>query len=265
MIKMQRNFNYTFTDVELATDPSNELTHFGRRGMRWYQHIFGRAQVGGYAKGSNTKGVSKGKAKTSGDNKETTDPKKQRKPRQVQEYDKMKKTKTSELTDQEINRLMARMDLEQRLNAKRYEASKTKFDRFMDKYGDTLVREGTNFLKSQGDKLVDNMIKKAMKDANASSSETKKITQDMADQVRREADFYQNSNRKDTEKAKYDAARAEAKQNVQKTVEQAKETVKEQKKNIQANKVEAAKKEAAKKEDDKKDQYGYIRKRRYKK
>lgn len=258
-----RNYNYTFTGVEL----SNELKHSGRKGMKWYQHIFGREQVGGYAKGAKTKGVG-GKSGSS----EATK-KKDRKPRQVQEYDNLKKKKTSEMTDAEINRMMARMDLEKRLNAKRYEESKSSFDKFMDKYGDMLVREGTNFLKDQGSKVVDKMLDKALKESGT-AQEAKKITREMADQAKNEADYYQNLNRRDNAKRQYDNnTKAETKDTSKQTKAPEPETkpsMKERAEKTQSNKVAAARKEAERSREKNSnetplDSYGYRRRRRYKK
>lgn len=279
---MPRNFDYTFTDVELA----DELTHHGRKGMKWYQHIYGRVQVGGYAKGASTKGVKKGSAKGESENAKTPQ-KKERKSRQVEEYDKMKQKRTRDLTDQEIDRLMKRMDLEQRLNNKRYEASKTKFDKFMDKYGDVLMRESTNFLKDQGSKVVDKMLEKALGEGTA--KDARKITREMADQVKNEADYYQNINRRDAQKAQYEKARTPKETPKQESKPESKPETKsetrEQAENTQANK--AAERDTSKdtpfeqykgetdkngyadpkyrRVDSQKDQFGYIRRRRYRK
>lgn len=267
-----------FTDVEL----SDELKHHGRKGMKWYQHIYGRLQTGGYAKGAQTKGV-KG-----GDNKTGTsgEKKKDRKPRQVQEYDKLKRKKASEMTDAEIKRMMDRMDLEKRLNAKRYEANKSKLDKFMDKYGDQLVKAGTDFAKEQGAKVVDKMLKKALGDDGAQGAH--RVTQEMAQQMNREANYYsdrnrlrnaqrewENGNNRNQQQQNNNQQQRQENNNQQRQERQPEQqtqrreestpepTRREQAEQHQTSRVQAARDEANRREEAQVDEYGYRRRRRY--
>lgn len=281
-----RNYDYMFTDVEL----SDELKHYGHKGMKWYQHIYGRLQTGGYAKGAQTKGV-KG-----GDNKTGTsgEKKKDRKPRQVQEYDKLKQKKASEMTDAEIKRMMDRMDLEKRLNAKRYEANKSKLDKFMDKYGDQLVKAGTDFAKEQGAKVVDKMLKKALGEDGAQGAH--RVTQEMAQQMNREANYYsdrnrlrnaqrewengnnrnqqpqnnnqqqrqENNNQQRQENNNQQRQERQPEQQTQRREESTPEpTRREQAEQHQTSRVQAARDEANRREEAQVDEYGYRRRRRY--
>lgn len=273
-----RNYDYMFTDVEL----SDELKHYGRKGMKWYQHIYGRLQTGGYAKGAQTKGV-KG-----GDNKTGTsgEKKKDRKPRQVQEYDKLKRKKASEMTDAEIKRMMDRMDLEKRLNAKRYEANKSKLDKFMDKYGDQLVKAGTDFAKEQGAKVVDKMLKKALGDDGAQGAH--RVTQEMAQQMNREANYYsdrnrlrnaqrewENGNNRNQQQQNNNQQQRQENNNQQRQERQPEQqtqrreestpepTRREQAEQHQTSRVQAARDEANRREEAQVDEYGYRRRRRY--
>lgn len=273
-----RNYDYMFTDVEL----SDELKHHGRKGMKWYQHIYGRLQTGGYAKGAQTKGV-KG-----GDNKTGTsgEKKKDRKPRQVQEYDKLKRKKASEMTDAEIKRMMDRMDLEKRLNTKRYEANKSKLDKFMDKYGDQLVKAGTDFAKEQGAKVVDKMLKKALGDDGAQGAH--RVTQEMAQQMNREANYYsdrnrlrnaqrewENGNNRNQQQQNNNQQQRQENNNQQRQERQPEQqtqrreestpepTRREQAEQHQTSRVQAARDEANRREEAQVDEYGYRRRRRY--
>ena len=54
---MGRRYNYEFPDRLRHADYPDSIKHFGVKGMKWYQHLFGREQTGGYAKGKETKGL----------------------------------------------------------------------------------------------------------------------------------------------------------------------------------------------------------------
>lgn len=90
----------------------NELYHYGRKGMKWGQNIFGRRNSSGSGtKKSTTKSIS---SRISKANKQRKKAKAQedKKKQEVKEANKIKKKKVSEMTDDELQSRINRLQME---------------------------------------------------------------------------------------------------------------------------------------------------------
>ena len=132
------------------SDDSDYLMHYGRKGMKWGQHIFGKVKTGAKAAGKKTveltkKGYSKAKRARELHKK-------------VKEIDKLRKKPIKDLTDEELNARLKRLELEKRVSdLQKQTATMTAGQAFLGKIGkDVLVPAVMN----AGKEVLERWLKK---------------------------------------------------------------------------------------------------------
>lgn len=109
---------------------SDELYHYGRKGMKWGQNIFGKIKT---AKQNHTRKKNLEKARVAKVEKAKAAANRQK----LIEKDKLSVKK---MTDAEIKQRLDRLDLEKKLNDARKEAnSHSKVKRFLSKFSDATI------------------------------------------------------------------------------------------------------------------------------
>lgn len=111
---------------ELTTKPEDELMHYGRKGMKWYQHIFGKEQT-----------RSSSGTKKSGDNGNT-----RQKPEKESLNSKNKKEqakKAKKMSDRDLERIIRRLENENKYVKLTARDKDPWMERFLDKMKDVPI------------------------------------------------------------------------------------------------------------------------------
>ena len=87
----------------------DELYHYGRKGMKWGQHIFGKERSSGTKKRKKESGVVDAVKKMTANRKQKKAVK-----AETERQKKLKKKKISDMTDDELRERIARLELEKR-------------------------------------------------------------------------------------------------------------------------------------------------------
>ena len=153
---------------------ADELYHYGRRGMKWYQNIYGKKNTGsGSAGGSSNKTTNSSKSGTSGeksDNKKHIDEEQTKKAYRTTKTvaqkvaknikQKINQKKLSNMTDDELRKRVERMQMEERYRTLQNSVSaKTKGKEFAIR---CLERIGENMIVNLGTQAANHIIGNAI-------------------------------------------------------------------------------------------------------
>ncbi len=144
--------NYKGEELYDPEDLGDYLAHFGRKGMKWYQHIFGEFQSAAkYAKGKGNPAQKKAPAKTE---KSVSKPKE-------------KKQNHKKMSNEELQKRIDRMSLEKQYLDLNKE-TRTNGKRFVDTFLKTMEKTGFDILQQSltqvGKKYVSNFLDKRIDD-----------------------------------------------------------------------------------------------------
>ena len=172
---------------------SNELYHYGRKGMKWGQHIFGKQKSVSSARKSKS-GSSLGSKVAEWKKKRVA---KDKEKEAVKKTEVLKKKSVSDMTDEELNRAINRARMEDTYRSLRPEqvsAGKKFIETTFNKViAPAAAEAGGRFLKNKLNGLVDEYFK----DANPNSIANLTKTRDRL-KLQKEIEDYRNPSKKQT-------------------------------------------------------------------